>query len=167
VRGDLTGLLRVAVPGISAKWRAIAVLDQSILRVSYDRKRRAVPGQHRFYKRGFVVVSHGVGTAWGILFALRDDLEGKMKQLAEIDYVVTRHFVDGMIAMGLLTGSHFFLRFWRDTRDRLFVFFSAALLLLAINRTMGNESSLVPYIIRLAGYGIIIIGIMDKNFRRT
>jgi hypothetical protein len=47
------------------------------------------------------------------------------------------------------------------------VFFSVSLLFLALTRTMGNESSVVPYLIRLAGYVIIIVGIVDKNLRRT
>lgn len=85
----------------------------------------------------------------------------------EVHFIVTRNFVDGMIVMGLVTGASFFLRFWRDTGDRLFVFFAASLLLLALNRAMGTENTLVPYFIRLAGYAVIIVGIADKNLRRT
>ncbi|HEX3624539.1 MAG TPA: DUF5985 family protein [Verrucomicrobiae bacterium] len=90
-----------------------------------------------------------------------------MNALSNVDFIVSRNFVEGMIAMGLLIGAGCFLRFWRDTHDRLFVFFSVSLLFLALTRTMGNESSVVPYLIRLAGYVIIIVGIVDKNLRRT
>jgi len=90
-----------------------------------------------------------------------------MNGFPQLDFIVTRQFVDGMIVMGLLTGSSFFLRFWRDTRDRLFLFFSAAFVLLALTRCVDDENSVVPYLIRLSGYVIIIVGIVDKNLRRT
>lgn len=62
-----------------------------------------------------------------------------------------------------------FLRFWRDTRDRLFVFFALAFWLLAacwmllafISPT--EETRPYVYAIRLAAFGLIIAAIVDKN----
>lgn len=79
---------------------------------------------------------------------------------------ITRQFVEGAISMGLLIGSGFFFRFWRESRDRLFMFFALSLLLQSLNRAVGNEDTLVPYLIRVFAYAIIIIGIVDKNLRR-
>ena len=83
---------------------------------------------------------------------------------------MTHDFMLGVIAMGFLVAAVFFLRFWRETRDRLFAFFAAAFLLMALTRPLmgnGQPDHLAFYLIRLAAYVIIIIGIVDKNLRRT
>lgn len=79
----------------------------------------------------------------------------------------------GAIAMASLVISLFFLRFWKTTRDRFFLFFSASFLLEAINRVLTgisvlqNEESPVYYLIRLIAYSLIIIAIIDKNKARN
>ena len=85
---------------------------------------------------------------------------------------MSRPFIIGVIAMGFLVAAAFFLRFWRDSGDRLFAFFAVAFLLMAITRPLLGISSdddhrLAPYLIRVASYGIIILAIVDKNLRRT
>ena len=83
---------------------------------------------------------------------------------------MTHDFMLGVIAMGFLVAAVFFLRFWRETRDRLFAFFAAAFLLMAVMRPLlgnGQPDNLAFYLIRLVAYVIIIIGILDKNLRRT
>jgi hypothetical protein len=82
-------------------------------------------------------------------------------------FIFTHDFMRGALAMGLLVGASFFFRFWRESRDRLFAFFAVALLLMSVNRSLNAEESLVPYLIRLLSYLIIIVGIVDKNVRRT
>lgn len=78
----------------------------------------------------------------------------------------------GAIAMASLVISLFFLRFWKTTRDRFFLFFAASFLLEAINRVLTgisvlqNEESPVYYLIRLLAYSLIIIAIVDKNKAR-
>lgn len=75
----------------------------------------------------------------------------------------------GAIAMASLVISLFFLRFWKTTRDRFFLFFAASFLLEAINRiltgisVLQNEESPIYYLIRLVAYILIIIAIVDKN----
>ena len=65
----------------------------------------------------------------------------------------------------------FFLRFWKTTRDRLFLFFCAAFWLLAINWLSLAIVNWVPetrhqaYIVRLFAFAAIIVGIVDKNRR--
>jgi hypothetical protein len=62
-----------------------------------------------------------------------------------------------------------FLRFWRDTHDRLFVFFAVAFWLLALCwlllAILSPTEETRPYIyaIRLAAFGLIIAAIVDKN----
>lgn len=67
----------------------------------------------------------------------------------------------------------FFLRFWRDTHDRLFRMFAVAFWLLAIQRVLlyvtGDigERGAYLYIVRLAAYLLIIFAVLDKNRART
>jgi hypothetical protein len=79
-------------------------------------------------------------------------------------------FTSGLIAMGFLTASLFFLRYWRTTRDGLFAAFAAAFALLALNQTL-LAFSRVPleersplYLLRLAAFAIIIAAILVKNW---
>lgn len=81
-------------------------------------------------------------------------------------------FFSGMIVMADLVAALFFLKFWKHSRDRLFAYFTAAFLVLAIQRsvlTLGDHSDVVElmtYALRALAFIVIIIGIIDKN-RRT
>jgi hypothetical protein len=78
-------------------------------------------------------------------------------------------FVNGAIAMGFAIAGLHFLRFWRDTRDRLFVFFAVAFWVLAAERIallyVGPDEATRAevYIARLVAFALIILGIFDKN----
>ncbi|HXF17157.1 MAG TPA: DUF5985 family protein [Burkholderiales bacterium] len=66
----------------------------------------------------------------------------------------------------------FFLRFWRSTRDRFFLFFALAFFLEGANRialysSVGEQEHLpIYYLIRLASYGLILMAIIGKNWVR-
>jgi hypothetical protein len=68
-----------------------------------------------------------------------------------------------------LVSGLFFLRYWRDTGDRLFVFFALPFLVEGVNRTAlalspaPHEGEPVYYAVRLAAYALILMGIADKN----
>ena len=78
-------------------------------------------------------------------------------------------FLMGAIAMGSWVAALFFLRFWRDTRDRLFAIFSAAFLLLGTTRiglaltNSGSEPHTSWYWVRLVAFALILVAIIDKN----
>ncbi|TFW03249.1 hypothetical protein E4K72_12795 [Oxalobacteraceae bacterium OM1] len=78
----------------------------------------------------------------------------------------------GGIAMCALTIALFFLRFWRSTGDRFFLFFSLAFAIEAAHRVLSVATALPSedepafYFIRLCGYGLILFAIVDKNRRR-
>lgn len=63
----------------------------------------------------------------------------------------------------------FFLRFWTATRDRFFVLFAAAFLILSINWLLvailqpATEVRPFFYMLRLAAFGLIIVAVVDKN----
>ncbi len=73
--------------------------------------------------------------------------------------------------MGFLVIALFFLRFWKTTRDRLFLFFSLAFVLLLMERIVRAsfeiQSEWIPavYLFRLTGYGLLIWAVIDKNRR--
>jgi hypothetical protein len=78
-------------------------------------------------------------------------------------------FVSGLITMGFLVASLFFLRFWHRTRDSLFAIFAAAFVLLALNQALvilldvGREELGWVYLLRIAAFTLIILGIVRKN----
>lgn len=75
----------------------------------------------------------------------------------------------GAIMMAALVAALFFLRFWQQTRDRFFLFFSVAFLLEALHRLLWALAPLrdadAPeyYLIRLASYVLILLAIINKN----
>ncbi|HEX7877758.1 MAG TPA: DUF5985 family protein [Candidatus Eisenbacteria bacterium] len=77
----------------------------------------------------------------------------------------------GATAMAAMTVSLFFLRHWRDTRDRLFLFFAIAFALDGAGRVFlgigsaRQESEPLSYLIRLLSFSLIIAAIVDKNRR--
>lgn len=78
-------------------------------------------------------------------------------------------FTSGLVAMGYLVCTAFFLRFWQRTRDSLFFVFAIAFLLLALNSALSvllggvlEERSWL-YLLRLAAFSILIIAIIRKN----
>jgi hypothetical protein len=80
-------------------------------------------------------------------------------------------FIMGANTIGFLIGSLFFLRFWRRTHDFLFAAFSVAFLLLAANQALVALSG-VPredqgwfYLLRLAGFSLLILAIVGKNLK--
>jgi drug/metabolite transporter (DMT)-like permease len=78
-------------------------------------------------------------------------------------------FVNGAVMFAFLVAGLFFLRFWRKTRDRLFVLFAASFIVLGINRLglsmtqTENEARNVFYLIRLIAFVLILYAIIDKN----
>jgi uncharacterized membrane protein HdeD (DUF308 family) len=80
-------------------------------------------------------------------------------------------FLLGAIAMGTAVVGLFFLRFWRDGQDRLFLWFALSFFLQAGNRialalsARPNEGSPWHYGVRLLSYCLIIAAILEKNRR--
>jgi uncharacterized protein DUF5985 len=78
-------------------------------------------------------------------------------------------FFYGAIAMGSAVAGLFFLRFWRATHDRLFVYFAAAFWALAVERVMfvalsvHEDTQHWVFLVRLAAFLLIIAAIIDKN----
>lgn len=82
------------------------------------------------------------------------------------------NFLSGAITMGFAMAAVFFLRFWRRTRDSLFLVFSIAFLLLAINQALTSllglpmEERSWIYLLRLAAFSLLIIAILRKNIAK-
>ena len=78
-------------------------------------------------------------------------------------------FLSGALTMGFVVGALFFLRFWRKTADRLFLAFAAAFVLLAFNQALAtwlgaaDERVGYAYLLRVLGFILILIAIVDKN----
>ncbi len=80
-------------------------------------------------------------------------------------------FANGALFALCLVAALFFWRFWRDTHERLFVYFALAFITLGVQwAIVGLElAPLRPrhefYLFRLVAFVLIIIGIIDKNRR--
>jgi hypothetical protein len=77
--------------------------------------------------------------------------------------------ISGAVVMASLVAALFFLRFWRQTRDRFFLLFSLAFVLDALTRIVlalsdiPDEQEPFYYLARLAMFGLILLAIIDKN----
>ena len=81
------------------------------------------------------------------------------------------NFSSGAVSLAYVVIALFFLRFYFRTGDRLFVMFAAALFLLAsvrVTMIFLDEPSEHHYLywIRFAGYLLILLAILDKNWPR-
>ena len=78
-------------------------------------------------------------------------------------------FLSGGTMVAALTIAAFFLRYWLQTRDRLFLMFSAGFLVFAASRLLlafldeDDEGRIFVYGLRLAAFGLILAAIVDKN----
>jgi hypothetical protein len=79
-------------------------------------------------------------------------------------------FLSGTVMFGAGVAGVFFFKFWSKTRDRLFLLFGIGFWLFALERiplalmndpTSENNSHV--YLIRLAGFILILYAIFDKN----
>jgi len=90
-----------------------------------------------------------------------------------MDILIVKGMLLGGITVGSSVAGLFFLRFWNKTNDRLFLFFSLAFFLLAINRVVmaidavSSDEDPVIYLMRLVAYGLIIFAIVDKNRKKS
>ncbi len=76
-------------------------------------------------------------------------------------------FLSGATMFAALAIAVFFFRFWRTTRDRLFLLFSLAFTVFAANRLLlfflEEEAQVWVYASRAAAFALIIAAIVDKN----
>ena len=79
-------------------------------------------------------------------------------------------FLLGVIATSSITAGVFFLKFWKQTRDSLFLAFAAAFVIEGLNRCAflfvekPNEGNPIIYIVRLFVFLLILAAILKKNY---
>ena len=75
----------------------------------------------------------------------------------------------GALLFAYLMAGLYFLRFWKRTGDRLFLHFAVAFLLFVLNQlatsipSVADETDGYESLLRVLGFIVIIIGIVDKN----
>lgn len=78
-------------------------------------------------------------------------------------------FLSGAMVTGYAVAGLFFLRFWRTSSDRLFLFFALAFWLLGLQRLgltlapHNGMNTLWLYAMRLLAFLLILAAIIDKN----
>lgn len=82
-------------------------------------------------------------------------------------------FMSGAVTMGFAISSLFLLRFWRTTKDRLFLSFAIAFLFLGVAQAMlvfsqsGSDDRSWIYLIRFFAFALICAAILRKNVKET
>lgn len=80
-----------------------------------------------------------------------------------------RAVLSGGLTAGFLMVALHFARFWRQSRDRLLLYFAVAFVLLGINAlavglsTPKGDLRVAVYGVRLAAFLLILYAIFDKN----
>ena len=80
-------------------------------------------------------------------------------------------FLSGAITAGFAIAGFFFLRFWRRTRESLFVAFAVAFWLLGLAQALLTfidipvEERSWLFLLRLAAFSLILVSIWKKNRR--
>ncbi|MFZ5897040.1 MAG: DUF5985 family protein [Myxococcota bacterium] len=78
-------------------------------------------------------------------------------------------FLRGALAMSCVLAGLFFLRFWRESRERLMLVLAGAFFVLGASWTLlaisdaENEANVHIYALRAVAFGLIVAGIIDKN----
>ena len=86
--------------------------------------------------------------------------------------ILVRSWMNGAISMGSFVVGLYFITFWRETRQRLFVYFAGGFMVLAVHRVIFAITSEDPVweefslSLRLVGYLIILAGIVDRRMAR-
>jgi hypothetical protein len=79
-------------------------------------------------------------------------------------------FLAGASVLAAAAIALFFLRFWRDTGDRLFLIFALAFAVFAVNRILlsalgdQSEAQTMVYLARALTFALIALAILDKNW---
>ncbi len=80
--------------------------------------------------------------------------------------------ISGGTMVASLVIAMFFFRYWRQTRDRLFLMFAAGFLTFAVSRLIlafldeDDEGRVFVYTLRLLAFALILAAIIDKNRSR-
>ena len=83
--------------------------------------------------------------------------------------MIFENFLSGAVTCGFLVAGLFFLRFWKRTRESLFLSFAWAFWLLGLAQAilaLGNfpvEERSWIYLIRLAAFMLILFAVFRKN----
>lgn len=82
-------------------------------------------------------------------------------------------FTSGVVVAGHAVVAAFFFRFWARTKDSLFLIFALAFLLFAANSALVGlldaplENRAWTYLLRLAGFSLLIVAILGKTFSKA
>jgi drug/metabolite transporter superfamily protein YnfA len=85
------------------------------------------------------------------------------------DVAVSAEFLSGATMVASAVIALFFLRYWRETRDRLFLMFAGGFFTFALSRLLlafldeKDEGRVLVYMLRLVAFALILAAIVEKN----
>ena len=81
--------------------------------------------------------------------------------------------LSGALVFAYFVAGLHFLRFWSRTDDRLFKYFAIAFWLFALNQFVASvpivtdETDGYEYLLRVLGFTLILVAIVDKNIAKS
>ena len=81
--------------------------------------------------------------------------------------------LSGALVFAYFVAGVHFVRFWRRTGDRLFLYFAVAFELFAVNQLAAsgpdvtNETAGYEYLLRVLGFLLILVAIIQKNLAKS
>ncbi len=78
-------------------------------------------------------------------------------------------FLRGATMMADVGIALFFLQYWKETQERLFIYFAIAFFTMSLSQVVvlfvGDAADFAPfaYLMRAAAFVLIIVGIIEKN----
>jgi hypothetical protein len=152
----------LASPQICSGQNEAAALERIVLRGIGRIERHYIYRFDSSAAGGLIFVPAGNYRYFHSAAAIRVDLDKPMTRV--------QAFLLGITVMMSTTAGVFFLKFWRSTRDVLFLAFAAFFLLEAVDRTTlfifarDNEGSPWVYFVRLLATLGILAAILKKNY---
>jgi hypothetical protein len=166
MHSDLHCLLSIFGTRLYKKSKQALVLEQSLFYWGHNQQHASTVGQNHFSDEcRFVDMAATCRTKRVTHPAVWSGLGGEIMQ--SLDFILV-----GAIAMASMTTGVFFLRFWKMTKDRFFLFFAASFLIEGVNRFFlgfmndPSDDSIIYYMVRLLSYSLILIAVIDKNLPR-
>jgi hypothetical protein len=85
-----------------------------------------------------------------------------------MNQALLNQFFLGAVVLACVVAGLFFLRFWRKTHERLFLYFAIAFWTLGVNWlalafTNQDEVRTALYVVRLLAFVLILYAILEKN----
>jgi hypothetical protein len=158
---DFAGMHMAFTGWVPSKSARFAVVEHSVFRGAYTEQSARGIGSIDISRCRPADFQIGLDIGCVAAFVVWFDMAGEI--IMVIDMMI------GAIVLASMLVALFFLRFWKNTGDRFFLYFALAFGVEGVNRLISGlthtlyEDAPLYYLIRLVSYGLILVAIWEKN----